>query len=321
MAADSTLEDHLRSLDPRPLDADLATERFGGYVGYTELIRRLVRLSDAGARVESIGRSVEDNPLFAVVIGPDLAPNTTAMIAGIHPIEWIGVETLFAAVDRLVAEPPRDRRIIAFPVVNVDGYRAVEADLRAGRIRWRRGNANGVDLNRNWPTHFKHRRWLKTRLIAGYNNGGPHPLSEPEVAALVATLDRVARSSHIDVAVSLHCFGRMLLIPYGGRWRPPEATAMHRRAARVVQKRLKTRYRITPSSHWVPGAFAHGMELDHLHARYNATAILVECGRGGLSLRDPGSFLQPFRWFNPPVPERVSADLAAALEPFLRGEW
>jgi hypothetical protein len=179
-----------------------------------------------------------------------------------------------------------------------------------------RSNENGVDLNRNWPANFRAR---KRGLIAGYNHGGPYPLSEPEVAAVVHTLDAVHADHHIDTALSLHSIGRMLLFPYGGRWKPPVAAGRMKRAAEAINGRLSKPYTITQSSHWVPGAFAHGMELDYLHDRYDATALLVECSRGGASWRRPRSLIDPFRWFNPPDPERVASELADALEPFVRG--
>jgi len=91
------------------------------------------------------------------------------------------------------------------------------------------------------------------------------------------------------------------------------------RAARAIKSRLPRRYTVRQSSHWVPGAFAHGMEIDTLHDRYGATAILIECTWGGVSLRRPRSLRSPFRIFNPSKPEREIAELAGALEPFVRG--
>jgi hypothetical protein len=61
------------------------------------------------------------------------------------------------------------------------------------------------------------------------------------------------------------------------------------------------------------------MELDCLHDRYGAIAVLVECSRGGARATDPASWLDPFRWFNPQTPAPVAANLAAALAPLIRG--
>lgn len=318
--AEQELTRALESADDRPLADDVDCARVGAYRGYAQLLRRLQALAERPqVRLCHIGESALGAPLLALRIGPDAAPLTSVILAGIHPIEWIGVETGLRLIERLTERPPADRVVWGFPLVNVDGYRQVEADLRARRRRWRRSNANGVDLNRNWPTHFKARSALIGRLLRGYNHGGERPLSEPEIAAVVATLTRADAHSRIDVAVSMHSIGRMLLTPYGGVWRAPRDAALLLRAARSVQARIGERYRIRQSSRWVPGAFAHGMELDHLHARFGATALLVECSAGGFSARDPQSWLHPFHWFNPPDPERVADDLARALTPFIHG--
>jgi len=61
------------------------------------------------------------------------------------------------------------------------------------------------------------------------------------------------------------------------------------------------------------------MEIDDLHARYGACALLVECAFGGWT-SDPSSWLSPFRWYNPRRPSQVAGDLARAVEPYVRGE-
>lgn len=318
MSAFEQLCQHIEDVSSAPLAVDVDTATIGGYRGYREVLIQIQQFSERGARVRRIGRSVLGQPLFGLSIGPESAPATSVIVAGLHPIEWIGVETGLALLERLVKQPPRDRLVQAFPLINVDGYRRVESDLRAGRRRWHRSNARGVDLNRNWPTHHSTRRPLG-RFVAGYNNGGPFPLSEPEIAAVVATLDELDKRSRIDIALSLHSIGRMLLIPYGGVWRAPKQQLKLRRAAESVRRRLEEPYRIRQSSRWVPGAFARGMELDHLHARYGATALLVECSPGGFRLWDPATWLHPFRWFNPANPAETADTLATALEPFIRG--
>ena len=143
------------------------------------------------------------------------------------------------------------------------------------------------------------------------------PASEPEVAAIVKLLDReVAQGVRVDTALSLHSFGRKLLIPYGGRWRRPARHAeLHARAS-AVQDRLRDHYTIDQVSRWLPGAFAHGIEIDDLHDRYGACALLVEC-RGGLALRTLAA--GPFFWFNPGDARVVAGEVSRAVEPFVRG--
>jgi hypothetical protein len=281
-----------------------------GYATIAELDARLDRLAARGARVTAIGETVDGRTLHAVEIGARAAP-TTAIIAGIHPIEWIGVEVGFALLDRLVAEPPTDRRVVAIPLINRDGYAGVEDDLVRGRRRWRRSNSRGVDLNRNFATHFRRSRPRPT----GWNHGGPAPGSEPEIAAVMATL----RAAAPDRAVSLHSIGRKILLPWGALFSRPPRWSELRAAGDAIAARLHEPYDVIQSSRWVLGAKAYGMELDWLHGELGALAVLVECTFGGVRLREPRSLLDPFRWFNPPDPERHAPSIAAAVEPFVRG--
>jgi len=281
-----------------------------GYRSHREVLAALTR----GGAVE-LGHSVEQTPIMAATFGPATASRVSVVIGGLHAIEWIGVETALALAERLAAAPPTDRKVYVVALANPDGYRRIETDLWAGRRRFRRTNTNGVDLNRNWPTAFLPRpKWL-----SGINWPGTGPCSEPEVAAIVRALDgEVARGAVVDTALSLHSFGRKLLIPYGARFRRPARYGELYERARRVRDRLVDRYSIDQVSRWLPGAFAYGMEIDDLYERYGACALLVECAFGGLT-GDPSTWTTPFHWYNPRRPSQVSADLARALEPFVRG--
>lgn len=289
------------------------------YRGYRELLQAWLALENT--RVHKIGTSVAGEPLWMFEMGNPKATNVSVVIAGIHPIEWIGVEAGLSLAKRLAKNFTDNRRICFFPLANPDGFRKVEENLRAGKRRWVRSNGNGVDLNRNWPTHFRASTGLIAgHSIAGHNSSGPAPCSEPEVAAIVDTLDGIAKHASIDVALSLHSIGNMILMPWGGVWKSPRAKAQHMRVAKTLKERLG-RYSIRQVSRWVPGiSFAHGMEIDHLHEAYGATAILVECTRGELDALRPSALLDPFRIFNPQNGRERGARIASALEPFVRGE-
>ncbi len=284
------------------------------YRGYRELLTDWLALESA--RFHKIGTSVAGEPLWMVEIGNPKAPNVSVAISGLHPIEWIGIETAYGLARLENKNPSENRKVCFFPLANPDGFRDVEANLRARKRRWVRSNRNGVDLNRNWPTHFRASRGL----VAGHNASGPAACSEPEVAAIVDTLDEIAKHANLDIALSLHSIGNMILMPWGGVWKSPVAREQHMRVARTLKERLGP-YTIRQVSRWVPGvSFAHGMEIDHLHQAYEATAILVECTRGEVDALRPSALLNPFRVFNPQNGRERGARIAKALEPFLRGE-
>ena len=269
--------------------------------GYSDPERVAARARALGAR--TIGTSVEGRPIVAIELGA--GARVSLVLAGIHPIEWIGVEVALALAERLATSPPVDRRVLVVPVINVDGHAQVGADVAAGRRRYHRTNRHGVDLNRNFP--------LGHTSGAARRRAGVAPFSEPETAAIAALTSGLT----VDRAVALHAFGRMILLPWAHRG----ATSPHHRElvadARALAARLPGRYRVLHTGRW-PLFRPGGLELDWLTS-HGARAMLVECGRGGLSWRRPSTWIEPFRWYNPEEPSSEIAALAAGLEPFVRG--
>ncbi|MBK7398938.1 MAG: hypothetical protein IPJ34_22260 [Myxococcales bacterium] len=190
--------------------------------------------------------------------------------------------------------------MLFFPLVNVDGYCAVERDRLAGRRRFRRGNARGVDLNRNFPTHFRAPRLLD-RLVPVWNPG-PRARSEPEIDAVVARIDReVAAGAMVDRGLSLHSVGNKILHAYGGRWAPPVAIDRLRAIARSVRDRMHAPYEVLQSSRWVPGALRprHGARPPLRRLRRGGSAHRVLTRRrvalGAAHARRPVRLVQPHR--------------------------
>ncbi len=298
-----------------PLSADVPVA-WGSYRGYRELLEGFALRESEGARARIAGRSVEGEPIVRLEVGPETRAGSAIVLGGIHAMEWIGVETALALTDMLLRERP-SRRVVIYPLLNPDGYRRVEANLRARRFRFVRANANGVDLNRNWPTFWRPKKRWPERWISFLGTPGARPGSEPEVATVLEELE--GSKGEFSRGTSLHSFGGMLLLPHGGRFaKPHDHDVLHAHAS-AVNARLDRRYTVRTSARWVPGSFAYGMELDDLHAR-GIAPILVECAWGQASIFSPSTWLHPWRWFNPVDPSAHASRIAAALRPFLLDE-
>lgn len=271
--------------------------------GYSDPARVAARAAALGAA--TIGRSIEGRPIVAITVGS--GEPVSLVLGGIHPIEWIGVEVALGLAERFAAAPPRDRRIVIVPVINVDGHAAIAGDLAAGKRSYVRTNRRGVDLNRNFATgHARPSRWSpKPRA-------GRAPCSEPETAAIGALVDGLGK---IDRAIALHAFGRMILLPWAHRGETSPRHAELLAHANAIARELPGPYRVLHTGRW-PVFRPGGLEVDWLTTR-GALAMLVECGRGGVSL-DPATWLTPFRWYNPADPSSEVRALINALEPFLR---
>jgi hypothetical protein len=310
-----------------PLVQAIGPRGLGPYRGYGEVLAAVERLAARGGRVVSIGRSVKGEPIFAVHLGAEggpSGPRAAVVLSGIHPTEWIGIEVCLALLDRLASSMapgqhgghPHSpgRAVIVVPVVNPDGMIRVERHLRAGRARFVRHNARGVDLNRNFDASWGD-RGICQRLLSFVFSPGAGPASEPEVAAIAHHL----ASRRIDRALSLHSFGGAVLYPSAASRFPVLDAAEHRAwARRIAAGAARRPYRALPCSWWTLGVTASGLELDWFHDRHGALSLLVECGRGGFGLR-PSRLFQPFAWYNPAAIAGVTGPLVEALLPYVRG--
>jgi len=116
----------------------------------------------ATAHVETIGHSREGRAIVARAVGNRGAERRVLVIGCIHGNECAGVRV----TRRLAGLPAPDGSVIwLVHQLNPDGA-----------ARRRRGNARGVDLNRNFPY-----RWQPQD---GIYESGPGPASEPETQAI-----------------------------------------------------------------------------------------------------------------------------------------
>lgn len=122
-----------------------------------------------------LGRSIDGRTITAVETGDPDTQNKTLVVGCIHGNERAGI----AIAKRLISTGlPAETDLWIITNLNPDG-------AAAGT----RGNANGVDLNRNFPWHW--------RKLSGTYYSGPRPLSEPETRIAYRLIERVRPSVSI----------------------------------------------------------------------------------------------------------------------------
>jgi protein MpaA len=122
----------------------------------------LVFVSSAAASARTVvGHSVDGRPIVAVHEGSADPALKLVVFGCIHGDETAGMRV---ARRLIAAGAPRGVELWVVPTLNPDG---VAADTR--------GNAHGVDLNRNFPFDWTH--------LSGGEYSGTGPLSEPESRA------------------------------------------------------------------------------------------------------------------------------------------
>lgn len=174
-----------------------------------------------------IGRSVEGRPIEALTVGE--GPTRVLVIGSIHGDEIESLDATDALVDLL------DDAEVTVRIV-----RDLNPD---GTARGRRTNANGVDLNRNFPaSNFSPSRAR-----------GLSPLSEPESAALAVELDLFGP----DVVVVCHSIRSGPFVNFDGPG--AELAGVFADAAQAVD----SRWRVVPDmGYGTPGSLGSFVGVD-----------------------------------------------------------
>jgi protein MpaA len=184
-----------------------------------------------------IGHSVRERQIFAYRVGQPRAETSAVVMAAMHGDE--------PAPIRIVREL-RD----GAPIVGIDLW-LIPIHNRDGVVRGDRHNARGVDLNRNFPVHWK--------PLTGTYYSGPRPRSEPETRAVMRFLHWVDP----DLVVSFHQ-------PLHGI---DVSDAKRPRWARTLARELRL-----PIKHIDCGGKCHGTMTQWFNKRHDGMAITVELG-------------------------------------------
>jgi len=206
----------------------------------------------------TIGHSVQGRPI-RVVSRAGAAPGRTVLVVGcIHGNECAGE----AVTRRLLAGPrPARGRLLVVSDLNPDGH-----------AHGTRGNAHGVDLNRNFPSEW--------RPLHGLEYSGPHALSEPESRLARALI----RREHPDVTIWFHQPQDVVRA-----WGHSRSEA--RRFARAAGARYRSlRWPAGSAPNWQNHAFAH------------AAAFVVELAPGRLSAAAARRYARAVLSLETPIP-------------------
>lgn len=286
-------------------------------------LRDAVAGAGTRARIDEVGRSVEGRPIEAVSIaGPDRRPSpededrpVAFVLANIHGVEVIAGELALRLVKDLCAgrsaradELVGRADVVVVPVAHPDGReRAFESLGRSGVfVGAPRRNANGVDLNRNWPPPpGASDHWLP---IAGTGvrwlpwHRGPAPLSEPETRALHDLVHRVRPFALLN----LHSTGRILTYPWSSKPEPPDdLEGFERMVEAFTGAQGRWRYRSKQSRAWYP---ILGSSNDHVYGALGTLAMAVELCREGAAAREDLRRARRFFWYANPADPDVHVD-------------
>ncbi|GBP92799.1 Zinc carboxypeptidase A 1 [Eumeta japonica] len=197
------------------------------------------------------GTTYENREIRGVKISHGSGRKIIFIEAGIHAREWISPATvnfitneLIYSQDAEIQAAARDFDWYIFPVTNPDGYVWTHEEYRLWRKNRRPyGNEVGVDLNRNWNSNWLEAGGASTNP-ASNTYAGPGPFSEIEALTLSSYIRDLAHD--IELYLSFHSSGQLLLIPYGNTTEPLDnyydAIKIGRRAMGSLAVRYGTQY-------------------------------------------------------------------------------
>ncbi|MEE9386508.1 MAG: M14 family metallopeptidase [Nannocystaceae bacterium] len=267
----------------------------------------------AGAELVEYGRSEQGRPLLALRLPSASGPGATMRVlcaAGIHGVEYVSTrvatELLLRAShdDHALSKLRAQAEVWVIPRLNPDGYARTWEARGEGSLAHLRTNANGVDLNRNFPLPHRAKPcrylpWAGSDRPGSSNYRGVHPLSEPETAAL----DELFARCKFHASINLHSF-MGTLIP--AHVRDSEAYSCYRHLTRVFRfAQPRNRYRRL-ASRWFD-VFT-GEQEDHQHHHHGTWAVCVETFTLSASIRQTLYAPSLFWRFNPRDPASWAAN-------------
>ncbi|XP_063590644.1 carboxypeptidase B-like [Penaeus indicus] len=195
---------------------------FERYMYYTEIVSYIEELPAKypnDVQVEEIGRSVEDRPIYQIIINRNDSSNTDMPVifieAGIYAREWVSPASALYLVNRLLEDSPslsQEAEWRVVPLLNPDGYVYSWSHDRL----WKKNRASsatsdcfGVDLNKNFGSYWGE---IGSSINPCSNMfHGTSPFSEPETRALRDAINEV--QNRTKAYISLHSFGQTLSYP------------------------------------------------------------------------------------------------------------
>jgi hypothetical protein len=187
------------------------------------------------AQLKSIGNSLQQRPILAMRLTNEQGGGKPQVLflATHHAREWVATEMAMRLIKYLTANYGSDGRVTELldtvevwvvPVANPDGYQFTFTTERLWRKNLRDNDgdgqitiADGVDLNRNFDSHWGYDNEGSTFLWSADDYRGTAPHSEPETQAVVDFV----QSHDFKFILSYHTYGDWILYPWGWQWQTP----------------------------------------------------------------------------------------------------
>jgi hypothetical protein len=181
-------------------------------------------------QLKTIGHSVQDRPMLAMRLTNERIKGEKPQVlflATHHAREWVATQMAMRLIKYLTANYGADARVTELldnvevwimPVGNPDGYQYTFTNERLWRKNLRDNDgdgeitiADGVDLNRNFESHWGLDDEGSSGIPSAGTYRGEAPNSEPETQAVVNFI----KQNNFKFVISYHTHGNLILYPWG----------------------------------------------------------------------------------------------------------
>jgi len=293
---------------------------FISYHKYDEVLAYFKTLattySDKVTFIPTVGKSIQGADLFGIRISTSKT-DTKPIIwynGGQHAREWVSISTVSWIATQLLEQYGKTDNVTKivdhftfyiFPLINPDGYAYTWSNDRLWRKNRRENSARsfGVDLNRNWDSH-----WGGPGSSADPNSDiyhGKSAFSEPETKAIS---DFIKTLKGVKMGIDFHSYSQLILRPYGWTTKLPPAEAVMKTIgdgmAAAIRATTKVNY---VSEHSIDLYITTGTALDWFYEPAGFYGYTIE-------LRDTGAygFVLPPAQIKPTGQENFAAIVSAA---------
>lgn len=165
----------------------------------------------------SIGKSEQGREIYDVILGNPDAKNTVLVVCSIHAREYATTAVCMKQLEYYLQNYNRtlDGRKVSKVFNNCNVHYVMMANpdgvviSQTKSSRWK-GNANGVNLNRNFPYDFYVEGSRKDNSYSG-----AAPASEKETQAIVTLTKKLKKKANLSV-VNYHAMGNIVFGGYSG---------------------------------------------------------------------------------------------------------
>lgn len=252
-------------------------------MNYKDYQKWLQNIDEGLLKIKVVGKSVLGNKIYALMLENNPSRPWAIITGGIHAREHLSCDLVCRLINDCIKRKTDICINLAFiPLINPDGANLATGELKGLSKKRKKllikinngsdfslykANANGVDLNNNFPANWEH-NFSKQNKPGGSGFYGTKPLSEPESIALAKFTTKLKPF----LTISYHLKGEEIYFDF---FQSGEKYCLDKKIAQIFAK--STGYKIKSTQNSSSGGYKDWC------VQNNISALTIELGEDGFS--------------------------------------